>query len=155
MVTSLPRRSGLFKAWRDLGRIDKTTFLLDFIRDPELRRRQRVGLNLGEEKHAVARRLFHGTDGGFRSADHLAQIYAASCLNLLIAAMAVSNTLEFQRGWDRIGGPAAIPRDHLRTLSPLTTEQVTYLGTYSFPKRIDEAGPDEDMGQDSNRKIGG
>ena len=150
-IASLPRGSALFKAWQDLGRLVQTQYLLDYIADRRFRRRVLVGLNLGEEKHAVSRRFFHETDGGFRTGDHLAQLYAASCLNLLIGAVAVSNTLEYQRAWTKLGGPARIPVERLRILSPLSTEGVIYLGMYEFEEPL--TAPSGTEGGEGKRKL--
>lgn len=150
-VASLPRENPLFQAAQDLGRLVKTLFLLDYIRDRILRRRVLGGLNLGEERNALARRFFHGTDGGFRTGDHLAQLYAASCMNLLIAVVAVSNTLEYQRVWATLGGAGRVPVAQLRHLSPLSTEGLVYLGKYEFPRELERPGGE---GEDPVRKTG-
>lgn len=136
-IASLPRSNHLFRAWQDLGRLVKTIYLLDYVSDPALRRRVLVGLNKGEERNALAKRFFHGTDGGFRTGDHLAQLHAVSCLNLLISTVAVANTMEYQRVWEEKGGAASIPIKALRHLSPLSSEGVIYLGKYWFPKETE------------------
>jgi TnpA family transposase len=133
-IASLSRSAPLFRAWEDLGRLVTTRWVLDYVGDPKLRRRTLVELNKGEQKHGLAKKFFHGTDGGFRTGDHLAQLHATSCLNLLIACVAVANTLEYQRVWDEKGGEGAMPLRSLRHLSPLSSEGVIYLGKYWFPK---------------------
>ena len=132
-LASLPRSATLFKAWEDLGRLVTTRWVLDYVGDPKLRRTAIVELNKGEQKHGLAKKFFHGTDGGFRTGDHLAQLHATSCLNLLIACVAVGNTLEFERIWVEKGGQASLPLRSLRHLSPLLSEDVIYLGKYWFP----------------------
>ena len=42
-----PRRNGLALALRELGRLERTLFTLQWLRDVELRRRVHVGLNKG------------------------------------------------------------------------------------------------------------
>src|SRR6266849_3815770 len=45
---------------REIGRIDRTLFTLDWLQSPELRRRVTVGLNKGEAKNALSRAVcFH------------------------------------------------------------------------------------------------
>jgi TnpA family transposase len=133
-LASLPRRSPLFHAWQDLSRMVKTNYLLDYVRDPIFRREQRVALNKGEERNWLAKRLHHGTDGGFRTGDYLSQLNSASCLNLLIAMISVSNALEFERVWQARGGPDWAPVSHLKTLSTFSTDSVVYLGKYFFAR---------------------
>jgi TnpA family transposase len=136
-IASLPRSAPLFKAWQDLGRLVITHWVLDYVSDPKLRRTVLVGLNKGEEVHAIGKTFFHGTDGGFRTGDHLAQLHATSCLNLLIASVSVANTLELDRVWREKGGAEKIPLRTLRHLSPLSSESVIYLGKYWFPKEAE------------------
>ncbi len=44
---SYPRQNGLALALREVGRIERTLFMLQWLQDPELRRRVNVGLNKG------------------------------------------------------------------------------------------------------------
>jgi TnpA family transposase len=47
-LSAYPRQKGLAIALRELGRLERTLFTLDWIQDPGLRRRVTVGLNKGE-----------------------------------------------------------------------------------------------------------
>ncbi|HZE99240.1 MAG TPA: Tn3 family transposase [Planctomycetota bacterium] len=111
------------------------------VRDPMFRRHQREGLNKGEERNSLSRRLHHGTDGGFRSGDYLAQLNAASCLNLLIALISVSNAVEYQRLWGRKGPADRVPASWFKTLSTFSTDGVVYLGKYFFSRDSRPLGP--------------
>jgi hypothetical protein len=53
-----PKQNGLAKALREIGRIERTLFMLDWFRDPALRRRVQAGLNKGEARNALARAVF-------------------------------------------------------------------------------------------------
>src|SRR6202140_3450293 len=53
-----PRQNSLALALRELGRIERTLFTLEWLQSPELRRRVQVGLNKGEAKNALARAVF-------------------------------------------------------------------------------------------------
>jgi TnpA family transposase len=52
---SYPRQNGLAVALRELGRIERTLFILDWLQSVELRRRVQAGLNKGEARNALAR----------------------------------------------------------------------------------------------------
>ena len=52
-----PRQNGLAVALRELGRIERTLFTLDWLQNTELRRRVHVGLNKGEAKNALAKAI--------------------------------------------------------------------------------------------------
>jgi TnpA family transposase len=53
---SYPRQNGLAVALRELGRIERTLFILDWLQSVELRRRVHAGLNKGEARNALAPR---------------------------------------------------------------------------------------------------
>ena len=53
-----PRQNGLALALREVGRIERTLFTLDWLDDPALRRQATAELNKGEARNALARDLF-------------------------------------------------------------------------------------------------
>ena len=60
------RPSGLAKAIIEVGRINKTLYLLNYIDDEDYRRRILTQLNRGEGRHSVARAICHGRRGEIR-----------------------------------------------------------------------------------------
>ena len=50
-LSAYPRQNGLALALRELGRIERTLFTLDWLSDPALRRRANAGLNKGEVRN--------------------------------------------------------------------------------------------------------
>ena len=83
---SYPRQNGLAVALRELGRIERTLFILDWLQSVELRRRVHAGLNKGEARNALARAVFFNRLGEIRDRSFEQQRYRASGLNLVIAA---------------------------------------------------------------------
>ena len=57
-LASYPRQNGLAWALREMGRIEKTLFTLEWFQSVELRRRVQVGLNKEEARNALARPSF-------------------------------------------------------------------------------------------------
>ena len=85
--------SRLYKALREVGRIEKTLFLLDYISDLALRRRVLVGLNKGESYQALARSLVIALGGILRSRSIDDQVNQITCLRLLaILSVGVSGS---------------------------------------------------------------
>ena len=80
---SYPRQNGLAMALRELGRIERTLFALDWMQNVELRRRVQIGLNKGEAKNALARAVFLNRLGEIRDRNFDSQRYRASGLNLV------------------------------------------------------------------------
>lgn len=80
---SYPRQNGLAVALREVGRIERTLFILDWLQDVELRRRVHAGLNKGEARNALARAVFFNRLGEIRDRSFEPQRYRASGLNLV------------------------------------------------------------------------
>jgi TnpA family transposase len=72
-----PRQNSLALALRELGRVERTLFTLEWLQNPELRRRVQVGLNKGEAKNALARAVFFNRLGELRDRTFENQRYRA------------------------------------------------------------------------------
>ncbi|EAC6434888.1 Tn3 family transposase, partial [Listeria monocytogenes] len=83
---SYARQNKIATALREIGRIEKTIFILDYITNEALRRRIHRGLNKGEAMNGLARALFFGKRGEFRERGIQDQLQRASALNILINA---------------------------------------------------------------------
>ena len=57
-LASYPRQNGVAAALRELGRLERTLFTLDWINDPELRRATGQELNKGKSRNSLARAVF-------------------------------------------------------------------------------------------------
>ncbi len=77
---SYPRQNGLAVALRELGRMERTLFILDWLQSVELRRRVRAGLNKGEARNALAGAVFFNRLGEIRDRSFEQQRYRASGL---------------------------------------------------------------------------
>ena len=75
-------KNRFYRANRDLGRIFKTEFILQYLSEPELRRRIRRGLLKVEQLHALARDVFYGRRGRINARELWEQMNTCSCLNL-------------------------------------------------------------------------
>ena len=62
---SYPRQQELAAALREIGRVERTLFVIDWVLDPGMRRRAHIGLNKRESHHALknALRIGHRTPG--------------------------------------------------------------------------------------------
>lgn len=94
---SYPRQNGLSIALRELGRIERTLFILDWLQNVELRRRVHAGLNKGKARNALARAVFFNRLGEIRDRSFDQQSYRASGLNLVTAAIVLWNTVYIER----------------------------------------------------------
>jgi len=68
---------------RELGRIERTLFILDWLQSVELRRRVQAGLNKGEARNALARAVFFYRLGDIRDRSFEQQRYRDTLLQYL------------------------------------------------------------------------
>jgi len=130
---SYPRQNGLAVALRELGRIERTLFTLEWLQSVELRRRVQVGLNKGEAKNALARAVFFNRLGELRDRSFENQRYRASGLNLVIAAIVLWNTVYLARAVRALRERGqVIDEALLQHLSPLGWEHINLTGDYSW-----------------------
>ena len=128
---SYPRQNSLAVALRELGRIERTLFILDWLQSVELRRRVHAGLNKGEARNALARAVFFYRLGEVRDRSFEQQRYRASGLNLVTAAIVLWNTVYLERAVAALRAHAQpVDEDLLRYLSPLGWEHVNLTGDY-------------------------
>ena len=79
---SYPRQNGLALALREIGRIERTLFTLDWLDDPGLRRQATAELNKGESRNALARAVCFHRLGRIRDRSYEGQQHRASGLTL-------------------------------------------------------------------------
>jgi TnpA family transposase len=126
-----PRQNGLAVALRELGRIERSLFTLEWLQDVELRRRVNAGLNKGEARNALARAVFFNRLGEMRDRSFENQRYRASGLNLVTAAIILWNTVYLERAvlaLKKQGHP--VDDRLLQHLSPLGWEHINLTGDY-------------------------
>ncbi|MCX8454842.1 Tn3 family transposase [Paenarthrobacter ureafaciens] len=130
-----PRQNGLAHALRELGRVERTLFLLDWLQDPGLRRKVTTGLNKGEARNTLARAVFFNRLGEIRDRSFEQQRYRASGLNLLTAAIVLWNTVYLERTITTLTNNGGhVEPDLLRFLSPLGWEHINLTGDYTWPR---------------------
>jgi TnpA family transposase len=94
---SYPRQNGLALALREVGRIERTLFTLDWLHDPALRRQATAELNKGESRNALARAVCFHRLGRLRDRTLESQQHRASGLNLVVAAIILWYTVYMER----------------------------------------------------------
>lgn len=134
---SYPRQNGLAVALRELGRIERTLFILDWLQSVELRRRVHAGLNKGEARNALARAVFFNRLGEIRDRNFEQQRYRASGLNLVTAAIVLWNTVYLERATHYLrSNNHTIDDTLLQYLSPLGWEHINLTGDYLWRSSV-------------------
>lgn len=137
-----PRQNGLAVALRELGRLERTQFTLQWLQNVELRRRVHVGLNKGEARNALARAVFFNRLGELRDRRYENQRHRASGLNLVVAAIVLWNTVYLERVVAVLRRRGQVIADELLAhLSPLGWEHINLTGDYVWnPSRSPKKG---------------
>ncbi len=124
----------LYKALREVGRIDKTLFLLNFVSDSVFRRRVLVGLKKGESYHALTRALVIVLGGILRSRSIEDQVNQITCLRLLATAITAWNSVYMGEAVERLRSAGyRVDDDQLSHIYPVFIEHLNLVGEYRFP----------------------
>jgi TnpA family transposase len=144
-----PRQNGLALALREIGRIERTLFALDWLEQPQLRRQATAELNKGESRNALARAVCFHRLGRLHDRTAQTQQHRASGLALVTAAIALWNTVYLGRALDtaRRRG-AVIPDELLAHLAPLGWQHLNLTGDYLW-------GAEAGLGLDGFRPLRG
>ena len=121
-----PRQNGLALALREIGRIERTLFMLDWFELPALRRQVTVELNKGEARNALARAICFHRLGRLRDRATEAQQYRASGLAIVTAAIGLWNTVYLGRALDDLRRPDPL----LAHLAPVGWQHINLSGDY-------------------------
>lgn len=129
---SYSRQNSLATALREMGRIEKTIFILNYISDESLRRKIQRGLNKGEAMNGLARAIFFGKQGELRERTIQHQLQRASALNIIINAISIWNTLHLTKAVEYQKQAGSFNEELLHHMSPLGWEHINLLGEYHF-----------------------
>lgn len=142
-LSATTRQSGFAQALRQMGRIERTLFTLDWINDEQLRKTTTAELNKGESRNSLVRAVNLHRLGRFRDRSQENLSIRASALNLVVTAIIHWNTIYTGRVVDALREAGqAVPQNLLASLSPLTWEHVNLTGDYLWEDKpaIDENG---------------
>jgi TnpA family transposase len=129
-LASFPRQNGVAAALRELGRLERTLFTLDWISNPDMRREGGQELNKGEAKNSLSRAVFIHRLGEIRDRTYENQQHRASGLNLLVTAIILWNTRYLERAVAALRETEDVPETLLQYLSPLGWEHINLTGDY-------------------------
>jgi TnpA family transposase len=135
------RQNQLDLALQELGRIERTLFMLDWLESPELRRRCHAGLNKSEQRHSLAQVICTFKQGRISDRGADAQQFRASGLNLVIAAIVFWNSTYIADAvahLHEIAEPA--PDTWLAHTSPLSWEHISLSGDFLWDRAAATAG---------------
>ena len=134
-LASYPRQNELATALREVGRVERTLFMIDWILDADLQRRAQIGLNKGEAHHALKRAISFHRRGEIRDRSTEGQHDRIAGMNLLAAIIIFWNTMKLGEvvAQQKSEGKLLSP-DLLAHVSPLGWEHINLTGEYRWPK---------------------
>lgn len=137
---SYPRQNNLALALRELGKIERSIFMLEWIKDPKLRRRVHVGLNKGEAKHALTRAVHFYRLDEVRDRTFENQLYRASGLNLVVGAITLWNTVYIGKAVEHLKKTdSTFDENLIKHSSPLVRDHINLTGDYIWSTKPQES----------------
>lgn len=119
-LAGFPRQNPVARALREVERIRRTLFMLDWFDDPEQRRRIGSILNKGEARNALARAIFFNHLCELRVRTFENQRHRASGLTLVTASVTLWNAVYLDRSVRHLrGNGTELPDELLLHVAPL------------------------------------
>jgi TnpA family transposase len=140
-LAAYERQNQVDIALQEIGKIERTLFMLDWLENPALRRRCQAGLNKSEQRHALTQAICTFRQGRVIDRTHETQQYRASGLNLVIAAIVYWNSIYMADAVSHLratGG--AVPSQLLTHTSPVGWEHIAFSGDFLWDRAAQVTG---------------
>lgn len=134
-LAARPRQHDLAFALREIGRVERTLFIIEWLLDTDMQRRANIGLNKGEAHHALKGALRIGRQGEIRDRTTEGQHFRIAGLNLLTAIIIYWNSkqLDVAVAKRKRAGLDCVP-ELLAHISPLGWAHIILTGEYRWRK---------------------
>jgi TnpA family transposase len=134
-LAAYERQNQVDIALQEIGKIERTLFMLDWLENPALRRRCQAGLNKSEQRHALTQAFCTFRQGRVIDRSHEAQQYRASGLNLVIAAIVYWNSIYMADAIAHLrSGDQDVPDDVMAHTSPVGCEHIAFSGDFLWDR---------------------
>ncbi|MGQ4669182.1 Tn3 family transposase, partial [Metabacillus halosaccharovorans] len=140
-------KNRLYKAFRELGRVVRTVFLLKYISDIKLREQITASTNKVEAYNGFSKWLFFGGDGVISENDPEEQEKRIKYNDLVANAVIFQNVVDITLIlWSLIKEGYKFSREDLVMLSPYLTRHIKRFGDYvidlqNIPQPVEENIP--------------
>lgn len=134
-LAARPRQHELALALREIGRVERTLFIIEWLLDTDMQRRAHIGLNKGEAHHALKGALRIGRQGEIRDRTTEGQHFRIAGLNLLTAIIIYWNSKQLGNAVARRQRAGLdCPPELLAHISPLGWAHIILTGEYRWRK---------------------
>jgi TnpA family transposase len=139
-LAAYERQNQIDLALQEIGKIERTLFMLDWLENLILRQRCQAGLNKSEQCHALTQAICTFRQGRIIDRSHEAQQYRASGLNLVIAAIVYWNSTYIADAVTHLRSMGQVAPDALlaRT-SPVGWEHIAFSGDFLWDQAAQTA----------------
>ncbi len=125
------RKNRLYRAFRELGRVIRTIFLLEYIQDPKLRRQITAATNKVEAYQGFAKWFFFGGDSIITTNDREEMEKRIKYNDLVANAVIFHNVVDLTNILQQLKREDyLLDKDDLAALSPYLTNQIKRFGDY-------------------------
>lgn len=132
-LQAYPRQHPITRALQEYGRFEKTIHILRWYADPATRKRVSKQLNKGEALHALRKIIVFGKYGEIPGMEDEALDQQFACLNLVINAVIVFNTVHITRIVQELRAEGhEIKDEDLERVWPARHGHINFLGKYFF-----------------------
>lgn len=134
-LAARPRQHDLALALREIRRVERTLFIIEWLLDTDMQRRTNIGLNKGEAHHALKSALRIGRQGEIRDRTTEGQHFRIAGLNLLTAIIIYWNSKQLGNAVaKRQRAGLDCPPELLAHISPLGWAHIILTGEYRWRK---------------------
>ena len=134
-INSYNRDNGIAKGLKEIGRILKTKYILEYFSNKELQKEVQRILNKGESINSVGRLIFFGKHGRLNESTIEKQLEKVSCLNILISILVVWNSRYLEKVYGVAKTEKWFDLKRFKEVSPLGTDHINFLGKYIFENK--------------------
>lgn len=140
-LSSYSRQNPVYIALRDLGRLVRTKFLLDYMYDHNLRKMVLQQLNKGESANKLAKQIFYGNNGEIKYVSKQEHLQATACKTLIHNLIVCWNYMYLSK---KLVQTTPENRkeffEHIKNTSPVRWEHFNFYGIFDFtPEALKDA----------------
>ena len=134
-INSYNKDNGVAKGLKEIGRVLKTKYILNYYTNEILRKEVQKVLNKGESINSVARLIFFGKYGRLNENSLEKQLEKVSCLNILLSSLIIWNSRYLEKVYKVIKNEEWFDSKEFKKVSPLGTQHINFLGKYIFEEK--------------------
>lgn len=130
-LNNYSKKNKLFQAFRELGNVIRTLYLLDFISNLELREKITESTNKTESYNAFSKWFFFGGEGVIRENNLDDQTKVIKYNDLLANAVILQNTIDIGNAIKQLQADGVeVSKQDIKNVSPYLTSHIKRFGEY-------------------------